>query len=196
MGARVYTKYSLTLEQGAEAPSHWPRGQNGIFPCHVASGWYNGHEPNIDRCVFTGLHGPFGGEEHVFKTPHWHGAPPGAFVFCGLKSSRWGSVKASAKGVAVALRHPEHQNHRWWAKLEFSHPIWCPGAGSETPTAAAMTYGTVRMTLYGSGEDITPETKSPFPKHRGSPHFASESIHPSYRECWLGTSLSEPEFGY
>jgi hypothetical protein len=202
LGVPVYTTYSLTLAPGAEAPMGWPRGQQGSFPCHIESASLDGRKHyRSGICPYVGLHAPydaFGGNPH-FHTPPWTPhlpAPAKRWLdFCHLRAHHWGAPVATLTGSGVALLHPDHQDHAWPVKLELMHPIWCPSAAYEGPwpSGSPVTYGEIRLTLYGPGKTFGPGVGWPTTP-RGRRHIAWQRLSVKPSECLLGIEHRNPRY--
>lgn len=99
LGVQAYTTYSLELAPGAEAPTGWPRGQNGTFPCHIVSASLDPTDRvSWKRCVYTGLKpafDDFGGNPR-FGYPRWQPGLPAkrapTLDFCYLRPKDWAAL--------------------------------------------------------------------------------------------------------
>lgn len=201
LGVKVYSTYSLELAPGAETPMGWPKGQKGSFPCHIESATFDGGKRYRADCPYTGLEPSFDsfGENPRFHAPRWRPHLPAkrtrTLVFCHLRSRNWGSSVATLTGSGVALLHPFHQNRIWPVKLELMRPMWCPAAAYEGPwpSGAAITYGAIRLTLYGGGEDWPPG--KPWPTHLvGKRHIYRQRLEAPPSQCLLGIEHRNPRY--
>jgi hypothetical protein len=201
LGVKVYSTYSLELAPGAETPMGWPRGQQGSFPCHIESESFDGGKDFRTDCGYVGLEPPagaFGGNPH-FQEPPWtpHLPIPGInwLDFCRLRSRNWGSSVATLIGSGVALLHPDRQDHAWPVKLELSHPVWCPSAGNEGPWpgGSAVTYGAIRLTLYGKGKTFGPGVSWPTAR-RGHQLIYWRRLQAKPSECLVGIEHRNPRY--
>ena len=199
-GVRVYTSYSLELAPGAEQPNGWPRGQTGSFPCYIESASHNAPREKRDKnnCTYKGLEQSPIAKVSIPK-PRWKPNLPfhqRRMDFCELKAKHWGSRRVTMTGLGAVLRHPAHQDRLLSIKLELLHPIWCPNvAGVEWSSAAAITYGAIKLTIYGRGIEwpigtSVSEMKVPY----GKPRVYWERINPKPTECQLGYEESDPVF--
>lgn len=161
-GQLIYTSYSLQLRAAATAPSGWPRGETGRFPCTInAGGYYPSdrlarEETDEGQCPLDGIANEFDG-----NTVRWRpGLPRGALgsYLCRPRWSSWG--KSIAVGEAV-FRDGLRQ---WGARITLSGLAFCTrdGVSRDGRFAASpqlgVSYTRLTMTLYGRGE---PEPSRP-----------------------------------
>lgn len=197
-GIPVYTTYSLELAPGAKAPKHWPHGKSGSFPCKPTVYGYGGFQTKSGEfqtrshpCLFEEFR--FGGSS---TKPHgtimrWQPKLPQTSrkvgsAFCYMKWKHWGGTSTSAEGIRRTLTFPHTRNTYWPATLELSDPIWCPIATSESPWLGAITYSSLRVTLYGDGTPTGGTNNPPqsaVGDHTGKKRVYRERIRSSLAEC-------------
>lgn len=219
LGVEVYTTYSLSLASGAEAPMGWPRGRHGTFPCRVESGgyWDGAKLAHEKYCEYRGLQqervAP-GNGDHVTVVLHWTPRTPGdqGLVFCHMRVEHWGAPVATVIGSATGQLarphvHPALQDVIWPARLEFRDPAWCPGAAGDpwfsssdpgVGGAAPVTYGAIRLTLYGNGRTMEWVNGKPDIGWRtvpnGKPRVFLQRLKTGPSQCLLGIEMPNPVY--
>lgn len=205
-GVSVYTTYSLALADGATQPKHWPRGRTGTFPCTISianpTGNYQGKARRDGGCGFMGLDIDSlnrGGSIESGGPPEWHPRLPLwgrnlETVFCFLRWKHWGSRVTTATGIREVLSIPHTHKPHWPVSLKLSHPIWCPAAGQETPYVGAITYGALRLTLYGKPRPFKGfgNLRRDAGKQIGKRHVYTQRLKQDPSECFLGYSAAAP----
>lgn len=214
-GLSVYTSYSLELGPGAAEPSEWPVGQSGSFPCeigiaapaqpgtYIPGQFHRGcslEGLNVDQLDREGNPGGGGPPPWWPALPHYLGlnpsTHPGENQLCMLRWSDWGSAVAKGTGVRVDMGR-SHSDRRYWpARLTLRDPVWCPAAGQEDPGFAAITYGELRVTLFGQPRFGDP-TRGTIPLRAprelsGKRRTYSQRIDATPARCFLGYSESSP----
>jgi hypothetical protein len=208
-GVEVYSTYSLELGRGASRPELWPEGQTGKFPCDIwlagtTGGTFQGSTTHRGHAAFAGIQldhesrFPRGGGQAglvPFKPPLPMSKVAPQVNFYRMQWNAWGGPSITGSGYMGALTQ-RHRDRRYWpAKLELSHPTWCPAAGQEEPFAAAITYGEFKVILFGGPRELVEHQvpDSVFHEYFGARHVYRQRLHPTQAACWLGAVNDAPE---
>jgi hypothetical protein len=210
LGVPVYTTYSLTLAPGAEAPMGWPQGQQGYFPCHAESGYRKRNEFPRDDCqAYYGLEqervAPSNGDHFSIELRWKPKAPARNFELCHLRLKHWGAPVATMIGSATGQFEGPIRDVIWPVRLELKDPTWCPGgAGVPSDGTSPITYGAIRLTLYGKGTDflewVDSKQGDPMPSvgwlstPRGKPHVYWQRLKSKGNQCLVGLEVRNPVY--
>jgi hypothetical protein len=200
-GISIYTSYELKLAPGAQAPSTWPKGQRGRFPCSISATAFRPLSRSVmegkvgeGNCSFRGLTLPVADPDLAgsppLKQPRWipHNPPgKGLTVFCDMSWKHWGGRVVTADGLRENLTLPHSAERNWPVHVILRHPIWCPAAAGENNV---LTYSELTVVEYGSGRVVSSWSLSHY-GHRGlKAHVFRQSFRADVGQCQFGISIA------